>query len=224
MSPAEFIAAYGPTADAVSHGTGIDPIALLAQWANETDWGSVVVGSNLGNIRCSPTSFCSYATLEDFAWAAIAVWHQTAFINNTYPNGFEPFRAAAASAADIAAALAAIVASPWSSGHYGGSLDAFASPLEEFELTPQQAQQLANVEQYTFRIFNLLLHNEDVDNYPGGSGSKLPLAFQPQLDRMETEIKAIPGGGGTEPIEPAEPKTITLKIDTVPGTATGTIS
>jgi hypothetical protein len=65
MTPAEFAAKYNSTAHAVGRGTGIDNVVLLAQWANETAWGTVVVGNNLGNIRCSPTTFCRYATLDD---------------------------------------------------------------------------------------------------------------------------------------------------------------
>ncbi len=142
MTPADFHVFVNSTAVAASAGTGIDPIVLEAQWANETAWGTAIFGNNLGNIRCSPTSFCLYATLDDFAQAAIAVWHQTAFINNAYPNGFEPFRAAAA-AGTPAQALAAICASPWSSGHYGGSLDAFYQPLEVFDvLTPDEHNRL----------------------------------------------------------------------------------
>jgi hypothetical protein len=38
------------------------------------------------------------------------------------------------------------------------------------------------------------------------------------------DMVAATSGGGTEPPEPAEPKTITLDIPSVPGKATGTIS
>jgi hypothetical protein len=118
MTPLQFATAYFPTATRVSAGTGIDSTVLLAQWANETAWGTVVVSNNLGNIRCSPTTFCRYATLDDFATACVATFH----------NGFyEPVLRAGTPSAQ----LAAIVASPWSSGHYGGSLQSFYLPLEE---------------------------------------------------------------------------------------------
>ena len=106
----------------MSAGTGIDSTVLLAQWSNETAWGTVVVGNNLANIRCSPTTFCRYATLADFASSCIAVWH-----DDSWNNGY----AAVRNAPTPLAQLAAVVASRWSGGHYGGSLEAFYLPLEE---------------------------------------------------------------------------------------------
>jgi hypothetical protein len=125
MTPAQFAATYNPTAQLVGQGTGIDNVVLLAQWANETAWGTVVVGNNLGNIRCSPTTFCRYATLDDFATACIATFH----------NGFYNAVLSATTAEDQ---LAALVASPWSSNHYGGTLHPFYDPLEAYEMTPAQ--------------------------------------------------------------------------------------
>jgi hypothetical protein len=125
MTPAEFASAYRSTAQLVSGGTGIDDVVLLAQWANETAWGAVVVGNNLGNIRCSPTSFCRYASLDDFATACIATFHNgfyTGVLGATTPE----------------AQLAALVASPWSSSHYGGNLHPFYDPLEAYEMTPEE--------------------------------------------------------------------------------------
>ena len=125
MTPAQFAAAYNPTAQAVGRGTGIDNVVLLAQWANETAWGTVVVGNNLGNIRCSPTTFCRYASLGDFVTACIATFH------NGYYN-------AVLAATTAEAQLAALVASPWDSNHYGGTLHPFYDPLEAYEMTPAQ--------------------------------------------------------------------------------------
>ncbi|HXN90100.1 MAG TPA: glucosaminidase domain-containing protein [Candidatus Sulfotelmatobacter sp.] len=119
MDPRAFAQLYQPHADVVSRGTGIDPGVLLAQWANETAWGSVVVANNLGNIRCSPTTFCKYATLEDFSLACIATWQ----------NGYY---AAVLAAVGVEAQLAAVCASPWSGGHYGGNLHPFYDPLEVY--------------------------------------------------------------------------------------------
>src|SRR5260370_31098768 len=109
MTPAQFAGAYLTTAQEVSDGTGIDDVVLLAQWANETAWGTVVVGNNLGNIRCSPTSFCRYASLGDFATACIA----------TFYNGFYN---AVLAATTPAAQLAALVASPRSPHPHAGTL------------------------------------------------------------------------------------------------------
>ena len=143
MTPAEFAGAYNATARTVSDGTGIDNVVLLAQWANETAWGTVVVGNNLGNIRCSPTTFCQYATLADFATACIATFH-----NGLYN--------AVLAATTPQAQLAAIVASPWSANHYGGSLDSFYLPLEAYEMTPAQDAALTEVLNGT-RDLNLAL-------------------------------------------------------------------
>jgi len=114
--PTYFQTVYMPEADAVSHGTGIDPYVLLAQWGRETGWGSVVNNqNNLANIRCPShpggpyDSFCQYPTLGDFALACIATWH----------NGYY---AAVLAAVGAETQMAAICASPWDSGHYGGSL------------------------------------------------------------------------------------------------------
>ena len=65
-----------------------------------------------------PDDILPLRTLDDFATACIATFH----------NGFyEPVLRAGTPSAQ----LAAIVASPWSSGHYGGSLQSFYLPLEE---------------------------------------------------------------------------------------------
>lgn len=133
MTPKDFAAAYRDTAAKVSAGTGLDNVVLEAQWANETAWGTVVVGNNLGNIRCSPTSFCRYASLDEFASACIATFH----------NGFYD---AVLAAQGPQAQLAALVASPWSSSHYGGSLQAFYDPLEVYEMQPDERQWLYNTQ------------------------------------------------------------------------------
>jgi len=178
MTPAQFAGAYNPTARAVGGGTGIDNVVLLAQWANETAWGTVVVGNNLGNIRCSPTSFCRYASLSEFAAACIDTFH------NGYYN---PVLAATTAEAQ----LAALVASPWSSSHYGGSLQSFYVPLEAYEMTPEQDAALSSTRDYVYRVFNLLLHGKDVVSFPGGPGSGSAPYFQAELDRIEGEVKAI---------------------------------
>lgn len=165
MTPEEFIQSYLPTARAVEQGTGIEDVCLLAQWANETAWGTAWAGApnNLGNIRCSPTSFCQYASLDDFAVAAIEVWHETGFINNQYPNGFEPFRAAAARALSSAGVLDAIIASPWDAGHYGGSLAAYYQPLRALLpitlVTGGLVVQMANVFHSFLRGADLALYH-----------------------------------------------------------------
>lgn len=207
MTPQEFHDAYRDCANQVSAGTGIDPIALLAQWANETAWGTVVVGLNLGNIRCSPTSFCQYASLDEFAVACIGVFH-----NGLYGPVLD-----ATNAVDQ---LAAIVASPWSAGHYGGTLMPYYTQLEEFELTPLESAQFAHIYDQIGRIAYALgltgsgLNPGDPVNPPNQTQSQ-------ELVNILTAVKAIPGGG-VEPPEPVEPKTVTLQVPAQ--TVTGTIS
>jgi hypothetical protein len=172
MTPAEFAATYNPTAHAVGRGTGIDNVVLLAQWANETAWGTVVVGNNLGNIRCSPTTFCRYATLDDFVTACIATFH------NGYYNSV-----LAATTAE--AQLAALVASPWDSGHYGGTLHPFYDPLEAYEMTPAESNTL-------MQVYYLL--TSGIDTYPGSPGTR-PIITKAETDGILAAIKAIPPGG-----------------------------
>jgi hypothetical protein len=156
----------------VSAGTGIDPVVLLAQWANETAWGSVVIGNNLGNIRCSPTTFCRYATLGDFATACVATWH-----NGNY--------AAVLAAVGAEAQLAAVCASPWSSGHYGGNLHPFYDPLEVYEMTPDEHNMLQQ------------LHDALVPTSPGVASyvtnvlDVLNLTTTPQLKAIRSDVAGV---------------------------------
>jgi|ERR1700687_5312220 len=109
MTPAGFEATYLATAQQVKAGTGLDETTLLAQWALETAWGSVFAGNNnLGNIRCSPTTFCDYAGLGAFAQAAVQVFH-----NGRYA------AVLATAGKSIETQIAALGASPWDAGHYG---------------------------------------------------------------------------------------------------------
>jgi len=171
MTPAQFAATYGATARVVSDGTGIDNVVLLAQWANETAWGTVVVGNNLGNIRCSPTTFCRYATLDDFAAACIATFH-----NGSYN--------AVLAAKTAEAQLAALVASPWSSSHYGGNLHPFFDPLEAYEMTPSESATLS-------QVYYLLTSGSD--SYPGHPGTR-PIITKAETDAILAAIKAVPPG------------------------------
>lgn len=109
---------FGACADQLEAVSGINRWASLIQWSIETAFGSQEFGNNPGNIESGPGVFAQFASLNDFALAASAVWHQTNFINNTYPNGFEPYRAAIA-ATDLRSGLLLIGQSPWDAGHYG---------------------------------------------------------------------------------------------------------
>jgi len=195
VTPAQFHAAYRPTANQVSAGTGIDPIALLAQWANETDWGISWAGApfNLGNIENNGVVI-AYPSLAAFVTACIDTFH----------NGFYGAVLAATNAVDQ---LAAIVASPWSAGHYGGSLLGFYGPLEVFEMTPQEHTWLAAVFDATTqgftaqRIMGQLTQVETdlkaaIAAIPASSGGLTPAQAQELSDalaalhRIETALKA----------------------------------
>lgn len=104
-----FIANFGGIADQVAAGTGLSRWALLVQWAKETTLGTQILNrNNPGNIRCSSSTFCQYASLADFGDAAIATWH----------NGF--YAGVLASAGQpVHNQLVAIGESPWDAGHYG---------------------------------------------------------------------------------------------------------
>jgi hypothetical protein len=175
MTPKQFHDTYRWVANLVSAGTGIDPLVLLAQWANETAWGSVVVGNNLGNIRCSPTNFCQYTTLRDFIDACIACWH----------NGYY---GAVLAAVGPAAQLAAIVASPWDSGHYGGSLQPFYSQLEAFDMTPDQDAKLEETRNKVNEVWDLLTR--------GTHAPQNPNWIRDELEAIRAEVRAITGVGG----------------------------
>ena len=109
MTPTEFAATFLQEANDVSRGTGIDIGALLAQWGVETAWGGQIFNqNNLANIRCSPTTFCQYATLDVFVTACIATWHNGNY-NAVLATAGQP----------VTNQLIAIGQSPWSADHYG---------------------------------------------------------------------------------------------------------
>jgi hypothetical protein len=192
MTPETFAATYRPTADLVSAGTGIDPIALLSQWANETAWGTVVVGNNLGNIRCSPTTFCRYATLRDFADGCISTFH----------NGYYE---AVLAAKDAVSQLNAIVASPWAAGHYGGSLMAYYNQLEAYELTPDQDTKLTQIwtiltQLGTYPVGQAALDSAQIlrnlGTYPVGKGAIAAGDAAPKILQGIVDLKAAIAAGG----------------------------
>jgi|SRR5215467_5030062 len=124
MTPQQFVATYLVTALEVKAGTGLDETTLLAQWADETAWSTSWAGApfNLGNIRCSPTTFCRYSSLDEFAGACVATFH-----NGFYQNVL------ATAGQSIESQIAALGASPWSAGHYnsGGGPGSALIPFAE---------------------------------------------------------------------------------------------
>lgn len=216
MTPAAFHATYGPTADLVHAGTGIAAICLEAQWANETGWATSWAGApyNLGNIRNGPGgSIITYPSLDDFALAAVDLWHSTAFINNTYPNGFDPFRTACIGAYPQDQ-LAQIIASPWSSGHYGGDLNPWYLPLEALPMALDPNDPI--VIELRNRIDGIWegLHTSGVpNNWPSGL---VLLNAVKAIQANPVDVNALAAA-----LAPLLPHNVTL---TVAGTADGKIS
>lgn len=177
MTPKAFTESYLLTAQHVSAGTGIDPYVLLAQWACETGWGEFVYGYNLGNIRDKPGSFARYLSLSDFARACIDTWH-----NGYYPNVL------AAQGAE--AQLAAICASPWDAGHYGGSLQAFYAPLEVSDMTPAESALLTDTHNKTNEVWNILKTGKHPNAVP-------PLSWLfSELEAIKASLVTTQNAGG----------------------------
>ena len=203
MTPDQFKATYEDLADQMTDQLGLDPSVILAQWAIETAWASQLVGNNLANIRCSPTTFCVYPTLEDFAADYIAVMRQPNMAVILASVGKTVFMQ-----------MRALGQSPWDAGHYTTGGNPPGSSLIPF----QEALNMATI--------------DDIYNELRGSAafSKLDL-IQARLGMPSPAAGTGPGQvqpfwkdpsfpGGAE----VEPKNITLHITSVPGDATGTLT
>lgn len=193
MTPQQFHDAYLATAVKVSAGTGLDVTTLLAQWALETGWATSWAGypCNLGNIRCSPTSFCQYATLDDFAANCIA----------TFFNGY--YGAVLATAGQsIETQITALGVSPWDAGHYGNppgsALIPYAQELDMF--SDQDRQTLANIFNATFR------------SVAPAADPWVKVAIAQDASQVKAIVAALPGSQ-PEPPEPVEPPDLTAKVD-----------
>jgi hypothetical protein len=76
-----FIDNYGGLANNIGSQTGIAPSSLLAQWANETNYGQSFAGTNnLGNIMGSNGQPANYSSVTDFGNAFVGL------LNSNYPN------------------------------------------------------------------------------------------------------------------------------------------
>ena len=178
MTPAEFRTLYLPEAAAVSHGTGIDPDVLLAQWGVETAWGASMFNAcNLGNIRCLQSvpcvgGFAQFPDLGSFCLNCIAVWH----------NGmYGPVLAAKTPSAQ----LLAIGQSPWDAGHYNNGGGPGSSIVAAYSLLPLGGN-MAEADD----VYNVLVKNGAT---LGGSISWLATAL--------ADIKAHLGGGTAPPAD-----------------------
>ena len=163
-----FAATWGSAADAVSRGTGINPTALLIQWAVETAFGSAVNNrNNPGNIRCVAlypclNGFAQFPSVGDFQLTATSTW------NNGY---YGAVLVTASTGGSIDQQLVAIGESPWDAGHYnngggpGSSLLAIAPEfgVDDVGLENYPGDQLAGQtsgggEAAFFDRFNALYH------------------------------------------------------------------
>lgn len=107
MDAATFLRTLGPAAAAASAATGFPEPVVLAQWANETGWGTssaFLSGHNFAGV--SPGG--SVASYPDLA-TGLAAYEATA--NAHY---YDPVRAAPSPEA----AAVALGAGPWAAGHY----------------------------------------------------------------------------------------------------------
>ncbi|HKW73570.1 MAG TPA: hypothetical protein VJQ08_12175 [Candidatus Dormibacteraeota bacterium] len=208
MTPQQFAATYGPTADAVAAGTGLDRRSLLIQWADETGWATSWAGApnNLGNIEING-QVVAYPSLAAFAQAAIATFH-----NGLYPGVLS------STSWPIEGQLVALGQSPWDAGHYdsgagpGSALFPFAEELLGMSIgfTDQDRSDLVATKTTAQECYEFLFTGTDaIANRQSWLVAKLA--------ELEAKIAAIAP-------EPPEPKNITLTISSVPGTATGTLS
>jgi hypothetical protein len=222
VTPTEFVNGFRPQAAEVAAGTGLRPEAFLVQWGVETNWGNAINNANnLGNIRCSPTTFCQYANLAEFCAAAVATWH-----NGEYPEVL------AVAGQSLKAQLLAIGNSKWDAGRYnngggpGSSLLAAAQQLNLLRGATMKVIGVAGVaeEWITDGMTKRSIHD------PGEAGDLLALCDQTSaLIIHQSTVDYIPTwtpGGGVEPPEPAEPGEPAEPAEpkTVTGTFTGTIA
>lgn len=151
MTPQQFLDAYTATAKKVGVGTGLEILVLLAQWAHETgrlldpEPGWAGAPNNLGNIRDAPGSFAHYASLDEFAQAAIFVF-QNSRPNLNLPvsptnNYYWPLLASRG----VLAQIVALGASAWDAGHYdngggpGSAIFPYARRLTLFPMSVRRA-------------------------------------------------------------------------------------
>jgi hypothetical protein len=152
MTPQQFLDAYTNCAQQCAAGTGLEKLTLLAQWAFETgrlldpEPGWAGAPYNLGNIRdASGTGFAQYASLDEFAQAAIWVFHNARPNLNLPPSATNNYYWPVLAARGVTAQIAALGASPWDAGHYdngggpGSALIPYARRLSMFPMSVRRA-------------------------------------------------------------------------------------
>jgi hypothetical protein len=198
VTPTEFATVYRSQANAVSIGTGIDPLVLLTQWGVETGWGNQIYNqNNLGNIRCLTSvpcinGFAQFSSLESFVANAIAVWH----------NGF--YSNVLATVGQDAQCLA-IGLSPWDAGHYdngsgpGSSLLAALQLIGGSDVTPEQGDDIIVNAWRTYRLIggtgsppvtDLLSDGSTVDSHLDPTAPSLPDVLR-AIAEVNTKVEDV---------------------------------
>lgn len=125
MTPKAFVKAYRAGAVLASKATGILPGVILAQWANESGWGTsglAVKCHNLAGIRyyshAGTTNAGGFSCYAYIMPNGINDGH-TAFVTDYIATIKLPYYRKVRKAVGAAAQIAALGASPWSASHYG---------------------------------------------------------------------------------------------------------
>jgi peptidoglycan hydrolase FlgJ len=128
-SPEEFVALVMPSATAAGSALGVDPLALVAQAALESNWGRQVPGAEGGS------SYNLFGIKADPAWAGRRVLKDTVeYAGGVAERRREPFRAYDS----LAHGFRDYVALLTSHGRYAGALQHGADP-ERFAAALQTA-------------------------------------------------------------------------------------
>lgn len=88
----DFVARYTPYAQIAAKRVFWNPLGFLAQWADETGWGTspLVRSNNLGGIHSGPNTYAAYPNLSAFADAAAQVMYRDSPALRQYPVPADP--------------------------------------------------------------------------------------------------------------------------------------
>jgi hypothetical protein len=107
MNPTEFVKAFTAWADWCSKKTGVEPLVILAQWADETGWAT----SEHWLVDHNPAGISPGGVVAHYDTVEVGM---TAYVSTLNLEIYNPVRAASG-VIDQALALGA---SPWAAGHY----------------------------------------------------------------------------------------------------------
>lgn len=211
MDAKTFQSTYQPQADALASATGLNPLTFLAQFANETGWGTSQLANhnNLAGITYTDLTagfgqnfggFVAFGSLDTFVKCYLTVLSLDVYAG---------FRNTAGES--VEAQLSALGASPWSSTHYGSPPGVnLIALLPDFGTTPQPQPQ-PTPQPSTFFWYEVL----GGDTLWGiaaqflGAGSRFNEIYQLNTDRISNPDLIFPGEElripGTDPRVPAPP-------------------